>query len=65
MTTIEASNLKVGHTIIGDTRREWAEQLTVEAITQVTPQSITFRATTPKSGRRNIAVSVFADLIIR
>ena len=65
MTTIEAADLKVGQTIVGDGRREWAEPLTVEAITEVTPQSITFRATTPKAGRRRIAVSVFADLNIR
>jgi hypothetical protein len=65
MTTIEASDLKVGHTIIGDGHREWADPLTVEAITKVTPQSITFRASTPKAGRRVIAVSVFADLTIR
>jgi len=65
MTTIEAANLKVGQTILGDNNREWAEPLTVEAITKVTPQSITFRAKTPKAGRRIIAVSIFADLTIR
>lgn len=64
MGIIEARDLKVGQTIVGDGRREWAEPLTVEAITEVTSQSITFRATTPKAGRRRIAVSVFAELAL-